>query len=302
MFSPVDTEPLDPQEGGSGDREEEEIHEAMQVLDLRTDETKAQKSTGSTKHMGETSVSGVAAASGSLIVDTGKGRPSLEETEERRVERISKAVLEILECLGEDPRREGLQKTPERYARALLWMTKGYHEKLEDIIGTGIFNEDHDEMVIVKEIEIFSLCEHHLVPFTGKLAIGYIPNQRVIGLSKLVRIAEFYARRLQLQERLTKQIAKTLNQVISPKGVAVVIESTHMCMTIRGVQKPGSVTVTSSMLGCFRSMDKTRAEFLNLIKVRHSFLPSFLPTPSSFFFFYILLIISPLLFFPCLQK
>lgn len=186
-------------------------------------------------------------------------------TEEARERRLAAAVREILWCVGEDPGREGLVKTPERYARALLWMTKGYREDLGTVLGSAIFAEEHSEMVIVKDIALCSLCEHHLVPFTGKLAIGYIPNGHVIGLSKLVRIAEFFARRLQLQERLTTQIANTLNQAIRPRGVAVVIESTHMCMTIRGVQKPGAVTVTSSMLGCFRSMDKTRAEFLNLI-------------------------------------
>lgn len=183
-----------------------------------------------------------------------------------KLNRISSAVREILECLGEDPNREGLLKTPERYAKALMWMTKGYKENLEEIVGSAIFQEQHDEMVIVKDIQIFSLCEHHLVPFVGTVSIGYIPNQQVLGLSKLVRIAEFYARRLQVQERLTKQIASTLNEVIDPLGVAVVMECTHMCMTIRGVQKPGSMTVTSSMLGCFRSKNKTRAEFLNLLK------------------------------------
>jgi len=187
-------------------------------------------------------------------------------TEEGREQRLAAAVREILRCVGEDPGREGLLKTPERYARALLWMTKGYREDLGAVLGSAIFAEEHSEMVIVKDIPLYSLCEHHLVPFTGTVAIGYIPNGHVIGLSKLVRIAEFFARRLQIQERLTTQIANTLNHAIKPRGVAVVIEASHMCMTIRGVQKPGSITVTSSMLGCFRSMDKTRAEFLNLIK------------------------------------
>ncbi|KAI8449360.1 hypothetical protein BY996DRAFT_7488915 [Phakopsora pachyrhizi] len=183
-----------------------------------------------------------------------------------RFDRISAAVREILECIGEDPDRAGLIKTPERYAKALLWMTKGYEEILPDIIGSAIFDEDHDEMVIVKDIEVFSLCEHHLVPFTGKVSIGYVPNKQVLGLSKLARIAETLSRRLQVQERLTKQIAVTVQEAIKPRGVAVVMECTHMCMTMRGVQKPGSMTVTSSMLGCFRSKDKTRAEFLNLVR------------------------------------
>jgi len=185
-----------------------------------------------------------------------------------RENKLSAAVRDILECIGEDPDREGLLRTPERYAQALLWMTRGYEERLADVINNAIFAEDHDEMVIVRDIDISSLCEHHLVPFTGKVAIAYIPNRLVLGLSKLARIAETFSRRLQVQERLTKQIAIAVQEAINPRGVAVVMEATHLCMTMRGVQKPGSITVTSCMLGCFRTQQKTREEFLTLIKGR----------------------------------
>lgn len=185
-----------------------------------------------------------------------------------REERLAGAVKTILECIGEDPNREGLLRTPERYAQALMWMTRGYEERLADIINDAIFAEDHDEMVIVRDIDISSLCEHHLVPFTGKIAIAYIPNQLVLGISKLARIAETFSRRLQVQERLTKQVAIAVQEAIKPRGVAVVMEATHLCMTMRGVQKPGAITVTSCMLGCFRTQQKTREEFLTLIKGR----------------------------------
>jgi GTP cyclohydrolase I len=187
---------------------------------------------------------------------------------ETREQRISDAVKVILKELGEDVDREGLLETPERYARAMLYFTKGYEDNIRDVIKRAVFEEDHDEMVIVRDIEIFSLCEHHLVPFFGKVHIGYIPNKKVLGLSKLARLAEMYARRLQVQERLTKQIAMALKEILKPQGVAVVIEATHMCMVSRGVQKTGSSTVTSCMLGCFREAQKTREEFLRLLGKR----------------------------------
>ncbi|KAM6963597.1 GTP cyclohydrolase 2 [Tautogolabrus adspersus] len=187
-----------------------------------------------------------------------------EEEEKTRLPTLEAAYTSILRDLGEDTDREGLLRTPLRAARAMQFLTKGYHETIEDILNNAIFDEDHDEMVIVKNIDMFSLCEHHLVPFFGKVHIGYIPNKKVVGLSKLARIVEIFSRRLQVQERLTKQIAVGISEALQPKGVAVVIEAAHMCMVMRGVQKMNSRTVTSTMLGIYLEDPKTREEFLSL--------------------------------------
>ncbi|KAK1762201.1 GTP cyclohydrolase I [Phialemonium atrogriseum] len=213
----------------------------------------------------------------SPVVDfDGLSRPSagtrerLDETPEQaavRLQRMSGAVRTILECVGEDPDREGLLATPERYAKAMLFFTKGYQQNVRDIVNGAIFHEGHNEMVIVKDIDIFSLCEHHLVPFNGKMHIGYIPANAVIGISKLPRIAEMFSRRLQIQERLTREVANAIMEVLKPQGVAVVMESSHLCMVMRGVEKTSSTTITSCVLGCFERKEKTRNEFLSLVGV-----------------------------------
>lgn len=177
-------------------------------------------------------------------------------------------VREMIVRLGEDPEREGLSRTPERVAKAMQFLVKGYKDDPEALLRKALFTVTYDEMVIVKDVEMFSLCEHHLLPFFGKVHVAYIPNGRVIGLSKIPRLIEAFSRRLQIQERLTTQIAEAIQNAIEPQGVGVVIEARHLCMMMRGVEKQHSSAVTSSMLGCFRSEEETRTEFLSLIRQR----------------------------------
>uniref|UniRef100_A0ABM5FC43 GTP cyclohydrolase 1 n=1 Tax=Pogona vitticeps TaxID=103695 RepID=A0ABM5FC43_9SAUR len=211
-------------------------------------------------------VCGGPARRGSPLESWKEERTRSEEDNELNLPGLAAAYATILRALGEDPQRPGLLKTPWRAATAMQFFTKGYQETITDVLNDAIFDEDHDEMVIVKDIDMFSMCEHHLVPFVGKVHIGYLPNKQVLGLSKLARIVEIYSRRLQVQERLTKQIAIAITEALKPAGVGVVVEATHMCMVMRGVQKMNSKTVTSTMLGVFREDPKTREEFLTLIR------------------------------------
>ncbi|MBE9101614.1 GTP cyclohydrolase I FolE [Vacuolonema iberomarrocanum] len=186
-------------------------------------------------------------------------------------EEMQQAVRTLLLGLGEDPDREGLLDTPKRVVKALKFLTSGYHQSLDELLNGAVFHENANEMVLVRDIDLFSSCEHHILPILGRAHVAYIPNGKVIGLSKIARICEMYARRLQVQERLTQQIADALQGLLQPQGVAVVVEATHMCMVMRGVQKPGSWTVTSSMQGVFADDARTRQEFMDLIRHRASF-------------------------------
>jgi GTP cyclohydrolase IA len=177
---------------------------------------------------------------------------------------FERLVHRELELIGEDPEREGLVRTPERVARAMKFLTQGYTSSAEEVVGSGIFNEEHDNMIMVRDIELYSMCEHHMLPFFGKAHVAYIPNGKIVGLSKIPRIVDVFARRLQVQERLTEEIAEGLCNVLHPSGVGVVIEAYHLCMMMRGVQKQNSKTITSALRGVFREDPKTRDEFLRL--------------------------------------
>ena len=193
-----------------------------------------------------------------------RGAVAMPDEEALREVSFEALVREQLRRLGEDPERDGLRRTPERVAQSLSWLTRGYALSVEEAIGDAVFHEDHHNMVLVKDIELYSLCEHHLLPFFGKAHIAYIPNGKIVGLSKLPRVVEVFARRLQVQERLTEQIAQAIQQVLQPQGVGVVIEAMHLCMMMRGVEKQNSKTLTSAMKGVFLSDLRTREEFLRL--------------------------------------
>jgi GTP cyclohydrolase I len=190
----------------------------------------------------------------------------LERT--RQADLLEDAVREMIRQVGEDPRREGLMETPHRVARSWRFLTSGYQQSVDRVLNGALYSVAYDEMVIVKDIEVFSLCEHHLLPFFGRCHVAYVPTNKVIGLSKIPRLVDVFARRLQVQERLTTQIAEVIMEKIKPQGVGVIIEARHLCMIMRGVEKQNSVAVTSAMLGVFRDCDQTRAEFLRLVRER----------------------------------
>jgi len=212
------------------------------------------------------SISSISASPSSISsVSPSSLQPTVSDAE------MQQAVRTLLIGLGENPDREGLVDTPKRLVNALKFLTSGYHESLDELLNGAIFHEEASEMVLVKDIDLFSSCEHHILPILGKAHVAYIPDGKVIGLSKIARICEMYGRRLQVQERLTAQIAEALETVLNPKGVAVVVEASHMCMVMRGVQKPGAWTVTSAMRGAFANDAKARQELMSLIAHRPSF-------------------------------
>ncbi|PNP37027.1 hypothetical protein TGAMA5MH_11074 [Trichoderma gamsii] len=208
-----------------------------------------------------TKSSGPVSGSDGLSIETRTRQEENQEQAALLLEKMQRAVRTLLECIGEDPSRNGLLNTPSRYAKALLFLTQGYHVNMEDVVNNALFHEGHNEMVIVKDIDIFSLCEHHL------MHIGYIPSNTVIGLSKLPRIAEVFSRRLQIQERLTKEVAHAVMDIVKPQGVAVIMESSHLCMVMRGVEKTNTTTLTSCMLGCFERKSEKRKEFMRFVRV-----------------------------------
>jgi GTP cyclohydrolase I len=192
------------------------------------------------------------------------------DTKSQNARAIAAHVREIIRLVGEDPEREGLRKTPERYEKALKFLTSGYHQNVDHVLNGATFSVTYDEMVVVKDIEFFSLCEHHLLPFFGKAHVAYLPSNKVVGLSKIARLVNMFARRLQIQERMTCQIAKSIEEKIAPQGVGVIIEARHLCMQMRGVEKQHGSAVTSAMLGAFRENKQTRDEFLALIRPKNS--------------------------------
>jgi GTP cyclohydrolase IA len=193
-----------------------------------------------------------------------------DNKEGARPESVASLVRKMIALIGEDPEREGLKKTPERYEKALKFLTSGYHQNVDHLLNGATFSVCYDEMVVVKDIEFFSLCEHHLLPFFGKAHVAYLPSKKVIGLSKVARLVNMYARRLQIQERMTSQIARALEEKIAPQGVGVIIEARHLCMQMRGVEKQHGQAVTSAMLGAFRENKQTRDEFLALVGKKQS--------------------------------
>ena len=194
----------------------------------------------------------------------------LEEATAIQEETIADLVRKIIVLVGEDPNREGLRKTPERYEKALKFLTSGYNQRMDSVLNGATFSLHYDEMVVVKDIEFFSMCEHHLLPFFGRAHVAYLPSKRVLGLSKIARLVDMFARRLQIQERMTYQIAQSIEENISPEGVGVIIEARHLCMQMRGVEKQHGQAVTSAMLGSFRHNKQTRDEFLSLARPRKS--------------------------------